>query len=196
MDEATGKLRLVVGLGNPGERYRNTWHNVGAMVVTELARRCNAILKPGRGEFLGAETRIAGLPVMLMAPTPFMNRSGGPVGTWLRYYKVAPADALVVYDDHDLPLGRIRLREDGSAGGHRGIEDIIRIVGSDKIPRLKVGIETELEAAQLADQVLSQISKRYVVEVERIIQVAADAVEMMAREGLLAAMNRYNRAEI
>jgi len=185
-------VRIVVGLGNPGERYRNTWHNLGARTVEELARRTGVVLRPGKGEYLGAEARIEGNPVMLMTPTSFMNRSGGPVSLWMRYQKVQLSELLVVYDDHDIPLGKLRLRAEGSAGGHRGIEDIIQLMGEDRFSRIKIGIQTEREAANLADQVLAPIPKIYSEVVERVVIAAADAIEATVREGITTTANRYN----
>jgi len=188
-------IRLVVGLGNPGERYRNTWHNLGAMVVSELAKRTLVSLKPGKGEYIGAEASIGCRSVMLMTPTSYMNRSGGPVVAWMRYYKATSEEVLVIHDDHDLPLGRLRIRSEGSPGGHRGMEDIIRMVGVDKIPRLKIGIRTDREAVSLADQVLAPIPKADAAAVERIIVAASDAAIAIIQNGLAATMNFYNGAE-
>lgn len=189
-------IRLVVGLGNPGERYRNTWHNLGARAVEVIARRAGLALRPGKGEFLCADLPPSAGSVTLLTPISYMNRSGGPVAAWLRYHKVEPGLMLVVYDDHDLPLGRIRLREEGSAGGHRGMEDIIRMLGADLFPRLRIGIETSSEHSDLADQVLAPITKKHQEIVERVIFAAADAVELAALEGVAVAMSRYNGVEL
>jgi len=127
-----------------------------------------------------------------MTPISFMNRSGGPVSLWLRYHKIPFENLLVIYDDHDLPRGRLRIREDGSAGGHRGIEDIIRLSGGERFLRLKIGIRGDREASNLADQVLSPIPKSLVDQVERIVSTAADAAEGITSGNLIATMNKYN----
>ncbi len=125
-------------------------------------------------------------------PTSYMNRSGTPVSAWLRYHKVEQQNLLVIYDDHDLPLGKIRLREGGSAGGHHGIEDIIRLIGTDNFPRIRIGIKTDTERSDLANQVLATIPQKLNDQVEAIIAVTADAVESIIKVGLVTAANKYN----
>ena len=189
-------MKLIVGLGNPGRRYRNTWHNLGAMTVELLAARWETSFKPGRGDFLFADVRQSGERITLMIPTSYMNRSGGPVVGWLNYHKIDPSDALIIYDDHDLPLGRIRLRERGSSGGHWGMDDIIRLVGTEDIPRLRIGIRTGVERTELSYQVLSKIPKVHADFVKQVIDTAADAVEIVIKQGITIAMNHYNNIEI
>lgn len=175
--------------------YRDTWHNLGFRVVDRLADGWGCTFKAGKGEYFLAETtRHSG--VSLLKPTSYMNRSGGPVSAWLRYFKVEPGRMLVVYDDHDLPLGRIRLRENGSAGGHHGIEDIIRLTGTDAFPRIRIGIRLPNERPGLADQVLSIIPAEHLSAVEVVVKVAVEAAEFATQQGILAAMNRYNGMEI
>ncbi|MBM3326513.1 MAG: aminoacyl-tRNA hydrolase [Calditrichaeota bacterium] len=185
-------LRLIVGLGNPGTRYQNTWHNLGWMTVQALAQRRNAIFKPGKSSFIYAETDYT----TLMLPTGYMNRSGEAVGWWLRYYKVEPAQILTVLDDHDLLLGRLRLRLEGSSGGHRGLDDIIRVIGTDQFPRLRLGIAGDKAVEDLADYVLSPIPKSMAERVQRIIAAAVDALELVEKSGPAAAMNTFNRMVI
>jgi len=185
-------MYLMVGLGNPGIRYRNTWHNLGAMTIAEVARRWNLSLRPGKGEYFSAERTWGEERVMLMIPTSFMNRSGAPVAAVMRYFHIPPEQVVVIYDDHDLPLGKIRIRQEGSSGGHRGMEDIIRMTGTSSISRLKIGIQTGREQPDLADQVLSPIPKSLTASVERIVNVAADGVEIILGDGILAAMERVN----
>lgn len=184
-------MRLIVGLGNPGKRYADTWHNLGARVALELVKRWRVSFKKGRGECQIAESG-ADRPA-LMIPTSYMNRSGEPVAGWANYHKVSPEEMLIVLDDHDLPLGKLRLRPYGSSGGHNGLSDIIEKLDSKQIPRLRIGIRTGREADGLADQVLSPIPSRLREDVNIVIQTAADAVEMAVRDGVSAAMNRYNR---
>ncbi|MDP8227935.1 MAG: aminoacyl-tRNA hydrolase [Candidatus Electryoneaceae bacterium] len=143
-------MRLVVGLGNPGVKYRNTWHNLGARTVEELMRRLALSPKSERRGYIGAEWRRGDLRTMLMIPMAFMNRSGGVVAGWIYYFGVHPGQTLVVCDDHDLPLGSLRLRSSGSSGGHNGLKDVISRVGTDKIPRLRIGIKTDNERNDLS----------------------------------------------
>ncbi|MDP8239748.1 MAG: aminoacyl-tRNA hydrolase [Candidatus Hatepunaea meridiana] len=189
-------MRLIVGLGNPGKRYQDTWHNLGAKAVILLAQRWGLKLSPGRGDYIFSEHIYNNRKVGLMIPTSFMNRSGLPVGSWINYYKVAPSDILIIYDDHDLSLGRIRIRKQGSSGGHRGMSDIIRMIGSEDIPRLKIGIRTDVERYNLADQVLSKIPKKYNQQVNDVLVTVEDAVIMALDVGITNSMNRFNRMEI
>ena len=184
-------IRLIVGLGNPGTKYRDTWHNLGFRVVEILANRLKSSFKAGRSECLVAETsRFGGVSMLL--PTSYMNRSGTPVSAWMRYHKVEPQRLLVIYDDHDLPLGRIRLREGGSGGGHRGIEDIIRLLGTEDFPRIRMGIQTDTDSSDLADQVLTTIPPDLKGQVETIISTSVDAVESIISVGIVVAANKYN----
>jgi peptidyl-tRNA hydrolase, PTH1 family len=189
-------MRLVVGLGNPGVRYRDSWHNLGAMVVERLADRWSVGFKPGKGSYFAAEHRDTFAKTTLMLPTSFMNRSGDPVGNWVRYYKVDTEQILIIYDDHDLPLGKIRLRQQGSSGGHNGLEDIICRLSTDKIPRIKIGIRTDMEKSNLSSQVLSPISKKLQETVGIVIVHVAECVEMIRKDGFDVAANRYNGMEL
>ena len=184
--------RLVVGLGNPGVRYQNTWHNLGSRTVEEISRRQNLAFKPGKGEYFYSQYRQPNCLMTLMIPTGYMNRSGLPVAEWMRYYRIPVEELLVILDDHDLPLGRIRIRAGGSAGGHRGLEDIIIKLNSSDFPRIRIGINVDKERINLSDQVLSKIPNRYRDDVDHIIVTAADAVEMIEEKGLTKAMNHYN----
>ena len=189
-------VQLIVGLGNPGRIYRNTWHNMGAATIEKLAGRWGVKFAAGKGDFIYADARKGGRKVTLLIPTSYMNRSGGPVSAWLRYHRVSPDEILVVYDDHDLPLGRIRIRPNGSSGGHRGMDDIIRLVGSENIPRIRIGIRSEKEKGALASQVLSKIPKKLRDSVEGILDAAADAVEKTVTDGITPAMNEFNNFTI
>lgn len=184
-------VKLVVGLGNPGARYTNTRHNVGFMVLDRLARRAGAPLTRRQCGALVAVAKVAGQRACLTKPQTYMNLSGEAVACLLRYYKVSPADLLVVYDDRDLPLGRIRLREKGSAGGHRGVESIIAALGTSDLPRLRIGIgrPSEMDAV---DHVLGGFSAEERPTAETALDRAVEAVECALQEGLAVAMNRYN----
>ena len=190
------EIKLIVGLGNPGKRYQDTWHNLGATTIIALSNRLKVGFHPGKGDFLSAEYRLRNRKVGLMIPTSYMNRSGGPVLDWMNYYKIEPTEVLIVYDDHDMELGRIRIRESGSPGGHRGMEDIVRHLGTFDVPRLKIGIRTEREKSELSDQVLSMIPTLFKARVEEVIENVCDAVEMIIKEDITSAMTRFNGFEI
>jgi len=166
------------------------------MTLELLASRWGKAFRAGKGDFLFAEAQRRGSEITLMIPTSYMNRSGGPIVNWINYFRIDPEEVLIIYDDHDLPLGRIRLRERGSSGGHRGMEDIIRLAGTEDIPRVRIGIRTNVERDELSHQVLSKIPKSQFDYLTRIFEAAADAVEMTLTDGIVAAMNHYNNLEI
>lgn len=185
-------MRLVVGLGNPGVRYRRTRHNVGFMVVDVLAGRAGA---PRGREVTGAwvsDACLGGEPVLLVKPLTFMNRSGGPVLGVLKAYDAAPQDLVIVIDEVALPLGELRIRERGSHGGHNGLRSVIDVLGTEDIPRLRIGIGKGDAPQDLADYVLSDFTEDDVLVVQDIVGWAGDAVECLIREGAASAMNRFN----
>ena len=188
-------MKLVAGLGNPGRKYAQTRHNVGYEVVAELARRY-AREKP-KTQFQGEtlEITVQGERLMLLTPTTFMNLSGGSVLAARDFYKIAPADVLIVCDDFNLPLGRLRLRPRGSAGGQKGLADVIRRLGTEEVSRLRLGIGAPPQGWIVADYVLSRFTSQEVAEMQIAVAEAADAVERWATQGLAAAMNRYNAGE-
>jgi len=185
-------MHLVVGLGNPGEEYANTRHNLGFRVAEELARRHSLTFRRGRGRApsLMASGIVAGQSAVLMKPLTYMNDSGVAVRAGADFYKVAPANVLIVYDEMDLPLGRIRIREAGSAGGHNGLRSVINHLRTDQLPRLRIGIGRPQHTG--VDHVLSTFRPDELPVADEAIASAADAVELLLREGTIAAMNRYN----
>ncbi len=185
---------LIVGLGNPGPQYAQTRHNAGFMVVDRLAERYGITWRSERGPSLLGWGQLEGCPVGLMKPLTFMNRSGVAVGEVVRYYRLPLERLLVIYDDLHLPPGRIRLRPGGSAGGHNGVEDIIRALGTTNFPRLRVGIGHAYARGRQADYVLSPFTQEEWPLVEAALERACQAAVTFACEGLAAAMNRYNRA--
>lgn len=187
---------LIVGLGNPGRNYKNTWHSIGFEVVNILSERWKVPFKAGKGDFYYCQNTLDNQKVTLMMPLTYMNLSGSVVLHWVKYFKVDFANILVVYDDNDLPLGRIRLRERGTDGGHRGMADIIRRLGVDDIPRLRIGINYGSCKKELSYRVLSKIPRSLTDRVDSILMTAADAVEMVLQQGVVAAMNKYNAIEI
>jgi len=184
-------MRLVVGLGNPGRRYRGTRHNVGWEVIDLLARRFGIRVEEEQEEALVGPGTIAGCAVLLAKPQQYMDESGGAVRALVRRYGLAPQDLLVVYDDVDLPVGVIRIRPRGSAGGHHGMASIIEALGTQEIPRVRIGIGRP--QGDPAEYVLSRFSPEERPIIEEAVERAADAVETVFREGVEVAMNRFNR---
>lgn len=185
-------MRVVVGLGNPGERYRRTRHNVGFMVIDALAERAG--VKRGREEAEAwvAEAEVGGETVLLAKPMTFMNRSGVAVERLLPLCGAIATDLVVVLDDVALELGVLRIRERGSHGGHNGLRSIEDVLGSDEFPRLRAGIRRGDPPADLAEYVLSPFPEEDVLIVQEMVGRAAEAVSCLVHEGVAAAMNRYN----
>lgn len=185
--------RLIVGLGNPGETYRDTRHNIGFMVLDEIARRLGAAFREEK-RWTGLVAKFTG--GYLLKPLTFMNDSGRSVQSVAHFYKATPAQTLVVYDDVDLPLGRLRFRTSGSAAGHNGIRSMISSFGSDEFPRLKVGISPangRPAGERMVGHVLGKFRTEEQTELQIVIQRAADAVLSAVDRGLEAAMNVFNR---
>lgn len=180
---------LIVGLGNPGERYAVTRHNVGFQALDHLAKRHHLSFRKARLQGLLAGGEIEGHQVALLKPLTYVNRSGDVVAPLLRGYGLPLDRLLIIYDDLDLLLGRIRIREQGSAGGHKGMASIIDLLGPE-IPRLRVGIGRK---ENLKGYVLSPFTAEERVVMEKSYEVIAAAVECIIREGLSKAMERFNR---
>jgi PTH1 family peptidyl-tRNA hydrolase len=187
-------VRIVVGLGNPGRRYQGTRHNIGFAVADEVAHRGQAEFESGRGETLTARVGRGPAALLVVKPLTMMNLSGEAVAAVSGFYKVEPSAMLVAADDVNLPLGRLRLRSGGTAGGHNGLKSIIGCLGTEEFPRLRVGVGRGDPRRDLADHVLAVFDDDERDEVDRAIARAADAVETFLAEGIEAAMNRYNRA--
>jgi peptidyl-tRNA hydrolase, PTH1 family len=184
-------VKAIVGLGNPGAQYAGTRHNVGFAVIDEIARRASVGFESAPAEALIAKWRRPDEAVLLVKPLTFMNLSGQAVGELTRYFKIDIADLLVVVDEAQLPLGRLRARARGSAGGHNGLKSIIAHLG-DELSRLRVGVGRGDEQRDLADHVLSRFEKDEAAEVERMTARAADAAEMFITSGIEAVMNAFN----
>jgi PTH1 family peptidyl-tRNA hydrolase len=188
-------IKLLVGLGNPGARYARSRHNIGFMILERLARA--HALKFTRQRFQAeiAEGSIKNARVLLARPQTFMNLSGHAVVKLVRFYRVALTDLLVVYDDLDLPLGKLRLRSRGSAGGHHGMESIIAQLGTTDFPRLRVGIgrpNADTTADATVDYVLGAFSETELVALEETFARAIHAIEVWLDEGIDVAMRRFN----
>src|SRR5438093_331152 len=185
-------VRLVVGLGNPGERYRRTRHNAGFMVVDALAARSGAGHGREEADAWQVDARVGGEDVLLVKPLTFMNRSGVAVDALLAARGGSPADVVAVLDDAALELGELRIRPRGSHGGHNGLRSLIETMGTDDFPRVRVGIRKGELPDDLAGYVLSDFPEEDVLVVQEVIGLAADAVDCLLREGVGPAMNRFN----
>ncbi len=185
-------MKLVVGLGNPGRKYEGTRHNVGFAVVREVARR-HATSGP-KSSFQAelVEANLWGERALLLLPQTFMNLSGTAVGGAFDFYKLEVAEVLVVCDDFNLPLGKLRIRGSGSSGGQKGLADILRRLGTEDVPRLRLGVGPVPPNWDAVDFVLSRFTKQEQPEIELQVQRAADAAVDWAVEGLPVCMNRYN----
>jgi PTH1 family peptidyl-tRNA hydrolase len=187
-------MKLIVGLGNPGREYRDTRHNVGFLVVDEIARRHGLAMAmaPAQVPETFVAKRYGDQPMLVAKPLTFMNRSGEAVAALARYYGVVPADVLVVVDEVALPFGRLRARARGSAGGHNGLKSIIERLGTGDFARLRLGIGRGDRRRDLADHVLSTFEPEERAGLEEFIARAAEAAEMFAVEGIEKVMNVYN----
>lgn len=188
-------VKIVVGLGNPGKEYEQTPHNAGFAVVDALARAADCRLR-GSWRFRAhtGSIRVNEEPVLLVKPDTFMNRSGEAVSAILRWQKASPDSLLVVLDDADLPVGRLRMRPGGSSGGHRGLASITSALGSDQVARLRIGVGRGAEGERdLVRHVLSPLSAADRRHYEAALEAAAQAVRCWWADGVDAAMNAFNR---
>lgn len=188
-------MKLVVGLGNPGSKYRKTRHNLGFEVLAEVARRHAAGPVQGRfeGELIDWVSPEAG-KVLLLCPLTYMNCSGRSVRAAVDFYKLPLSDLLVVCDDFNLPLGRLRFRPDGSAGGQKGLANIIDCLGTDQFARLRIGIGHPPDGRSATDHVLRQFTAEEREVIDKAVQRAADGVDDWLMHGTTYCMNQYNAA--
>lgn len=189
-------MKLVVGLGNIGERYKSTRHNVGFMVVDSLAKKFNIKFqnKP-KFEAQIAETEFENEKIILAKPTTFMNRSGDAVSKIAHFYKTSPQDLIIIYDDIDLPLGAIRIKQEGGPGTHNGMKSVVASLSTESIPRVRIGTETRLTtgaAKSTTNFVLAAFSSKEKPIIKKSITSAAEAVLAVLEEGIDAAMQRFN----
>jgi PTH1 family peptidyl-tRNA hydrolase len=189
-------MKLVVGLGNPGREYSGTRHNVGFAVLGELARKHGINFDKRCCHSRAGEGRIGEQQVVLAKPQTYMNLSGEAVAALMRKYKIKLSDILVIHDDLDLPLGKVRIRANGSAGGHNGLKSIIGSIGSMEFPRLKIGIgrpeNVGIERQDVIDHVLSDFDAVDRKIAQEAVARAAEAIEAIIQQGLEVAMNQYN----
>ena len=183
---------VIAGLGNPGKDYEYTRHNMGFLVVDELAERHGIRVNKIKYHGLLGDGTIAGQKVLLVKPLTYMNLSGECIGEVLRFYKVPPENFLVIYDDISLPIGGVRMREKGSAGGHNGVKSLIQHLGTDAFPRIKVGVGEKPAGWDLADHVLSRFPAADGPRLEEAIDRAVKGVELFLQKGPAVAMSRTN----
>lgn len=185
-------MKLIVGLGNPTAKYEKTRHNVGFEVIDELAGQNNIAVDIAKHKGLYGKGRIEGQTVILLKPMTYMNLSGESVVAVANYFKILPEDIIVIYDDINLDVGRLRIREKGSAGGHNGMKNIIAHLGTDAFPRIRVGVGMKPPKMDLADYVLSRFSVEERELMETGYDNACKAVCLMVQNEVGQAMNSYN----
>lgn len=192
------EIKLIVGLGNPGEKYADTRHNAGEWLIERLARRFNVSLNP-ESKFFGktARTLVNGKEVRLLVPTTFMNLSGKAVGALASFYRIKPEEILVIHDELDLPPGTAKLKQGGGHGGHNGLKDIVAQLGNNNnFYRLRIGIGHPGHRDLVAGYVLNKPSPADRDALEKVLDEATDCVEMIFRDGMVKATNRLNSFKI
>ncbi len=193
LKKSSGAEWLIVGLGNPGDKYENTRHNVGFRALDELANQAKIPVQKLKHKALTNTCTVGGTRVLLMKPVTFMNLSGEAVGEAARFYKIPPERVLVISDDTSLPVGKLRIRKNGSAGGHNGLKSIIQHLGTDQFPRVKIGVgEKPHPDYDLADWVLGKFQGEDKKLIDEMVQKAAKAAEYYIQEGPDKAMSKYN----
>lgn len=183
---------LIVGLGNPGKQYEGTRHNVGFMALDVLAEELNTGITKVKFKGLLGETFFQGDKIFLLKPHTYMNLSGQSVLDAVNFYKIPPEKLLVIYDDMDLPVGSLRIRPGGGTGGHKGMESIIYLLGTDQFPRIRVGIGKPDEYRDTTDHVLGKVYGEDAQKIQAAILSAAKAALAIVTQGVDEAMNRYN----
>jgi len=186
------KVRLIAGLGNPGRTYKNTRHNAGFMVLDEIAAACSISFDNNKFDVLYGRGMMEGIEVILAKPQSFMNRSGPPVRNLASYFKILCEDMLIVHDDIDLTIGRIKIKEKGGHGGHKGIKSLIDAFGNGEFARLRIGVGRS-EKSSVTDHVLGRFSKDENLNLDRVISRSRDAVVSFFVEGRAECMNEFNQ---
>ena len=186
-------MKVIVGLGNPGKKYENTRHNIGFAAIDYIAEKEGININTGKYKALVGSGYIDGVKVLLVKPQTFMNLSGESLRPIMDFYKLEPEDFLVIFDDIDLDVGRIRIRRKGSAGGHNGIKSIISHLGSMEFPRIKIGVGAKPPGYDLADYVLGHFSKADQEILQERFEDVYDAVKLIVGDDITEAMNRHNK---
>ena len=183
---------MIVGLGNPGDKYKDTRHNTGFLVIEKLAAYHSIKIKEESSLYMSGKGKIAGEDVMLAKPVTYMNRSGDGVRELMRYYKLSPSDLILVYDDLDLDAGQMRIKTKGGSGGHNGCASVIAAIGTEDFIRIRVGIGRPEGRVDVVGYVLSRFSRAEVPLIETSVESAVDAVRIIVGNDIVAAMNKYN----
>lgn len=185
---------LVAGLGNPGDTYRQTRHNAGFMVIDVLADRFNIAVQRSKFDVLFGRGRIEGVDVLLAKPQAFMNRSGPPLRQLADYFRIQREAVVIIHDDIDLAFDRLKIKEKGGDGGHKGIRSLIQAFGGDQFARLRVGVGRSEYGAEVVDHVLGGFSHEEQSALDTILQTAAEAIVTILLRGTKDGMNRYNQS--
>lgn len=186
-------MYVVVGLGNPGSQYAQTKHNIGFVTVDYFAEQHNIKFNKVKHKAVIGEGIISGEKLMLVKPQTYMNDSGECVMELVNFYKLPLENLIVIYDDIDLPVGKVRIRPSGSSGTHNGMRSIIYLLNRQEFPRIRIGVGKQPEYMDLADYVMTRFSKDEIPLIEEAVKKAALTVEEITRSGISAAMNKYNR---
>jgi PTH1 family peptidyl-tRNA hydrolase len=193
---AEGAVKFILGVGNPGRKYERTRHNVGFRVVDRLAQQAGETIGREKYQALMAQTVIEGQTVVLVKPQTFVNLTGRSAAALLRFYKAPAESLLVVVDDTHLPVGKLRVRPDGSAGGHNGLRSLIQDLGTDTFGRLRVGVGGKQHPAQdLADHVLGRFTEQEEQDIEVAVETATDVCRLWIEKDIAACMNRFNGSD-
>ena len=188
---------LIVGLGNPGEEYAGTYHNVGFRVLAGIAAKQNVRIKERCGPaIVSGKVELGGQPAVLVMPQTYMNNSGSALPPVFERFEASANDLIVVYDDVALPLGKLRVRQKGSAGGHNGIKSIVSTLGSDEFLRVRVGIQPEREVGDVRDFVLSKVAKADRALLDQAEEIAVTAIGTLIAHGIDKAMAEYNGLDL
>nr|WP_141535920.1 aminoacyl-tRNA hydrolase [Bacillus mycoides] len=191
--ESSGtRMKLIVGLGNPGREYELTRHNIGFMAIDELAKRWNISLNEQKFKGVFGAGFVNGEKVILLKPLTYMNLSGESIRPLMDYYKIDVEDFVVLYDDLDIPVGRLRLRMKGSAGGHNGVKSTISHLGTQEFQRIRMGIDRPKNGMKVVDYVLGRFTSEEIPDVNHSIEKAADACEEWLNKPFLQIMNTFN----
>ena len=185
-------VKAIIGLGNPGLKYRKTRHNIGFMVAESIVSQVGGSLKKGRDNYLLFQGRWKKMPLIIAEPLTYMNNSGQAVAHVVKYFDIQLENIIIIHDDVNLPFGRLRLREKGSEGGHNGLASIIQHLGTQHFPRLRIGVGNDYAHGEMAKYVLSRFTRDERRELPAIICKAADATLAFAEHGISAAMNQFN----
>ena len=190
------ELELIVGFGNPGIEYQFTPHNIGFLAIDRIAEQCGVMVENRHCRALTARARIGKEEVLLAKPETYMNLTGLSVVELVSKYEVDPQkDLLVIYDELDLPLGTVRIRERGSSAGHKGMESVIGALGTEEVRRMRLGIAPDHPVKDGSRYVLGQFRKSQLVALDEMLEKAAEAVNVIVNDSISAAMNRFNRRE-